>query len=374
MTDVPFVDLDRSQAEIRDELDRAIGAVVDRGDFILGAAVGEFEAAYAKFCGVDYAVGVNSGTAALALAIAAAGIGPGDEVVVPAHTYIASAFGISHAGATPVLCDVDDQTGLIDLGSAEGVVSDRTAAILPVHLYGQVCDMDAVGEFASRHSLAVIEDAAQAQGATWKGARAGSFGTAAAFSFYPSKNLGAFGDAGAITTNDPAIADRARRLRNLGQLTKGEHEVIGQNERLDTLQAAVLRVKLDHLDSWNASRAEAAVLYDQTLPESVARIRERPQAASVFHLMAVRLPERESVRKALSAAGIGVGTHYDRAIHEHEAFADLERRTDLTHSERWAASELSLPMFPLLSAAEVELVCGELERVLSESQTEVSAG
>jgi dTDP-4-amino-4,6-dideoxygalactose transaminase len=371
---VPFVDLGRSQAEIRDRLDAAIAAVVDRGDFILGSAVEEFEEAYAEFCGTAYAVGVNSGTAALSLAIAAAGIGPGDEVIVPAHTYIASAFGVVHAGATPILCDVDTETGLIDLDSAAGVVGERTAAILPVHLYGQVCDMTAVSEFAAARGLAVIEDAAQAQGGRWDGRRAGSFGTAGAFSFYPSKNLGAFGDAGAITTDDAAVAERARQLRNLGQIVKGEHDIVGQNERLDTLQAAVLRVKLDSLDDWNASRVEAAALYDGALPESVARVRTRAGADDVYHLMAVRLPDRNAARAALSAAGIGVGIHYDRAVHEHAAFSDLERRTDLARSEAWAAEELSLPMFPLLSAAEIELVCAELDSVLSESETAATAG
>jgi dTDP-3-amino-3,4,6-trideoxy-alpha-D-glucose transaminase len=370
---IPFVDLARSQAEVQDALDDAIAAVVRRGDFILGQDVRAFEEEFAAYTGAAHVVGVNSGTAAIALAVQAAGIGRGDEVVVPAHTYLASALGVLHAGATPVLCDVDETTGLIDLDSAAEVCGPRTAAVLAVHLYGAVCDMDAVNEFASSRGLAAIEDAAQAQGARWRGRRAGSLGRVAAFSFYPSKNLGAFGDAGAITTDDHAIADAARKLRNLGQRVKGEHEVLGYNERLDTLQAAVLRVKLRRLDHWNASRVTAARRYDERLPEAVARVGPRSEADDVYHLMAVRVEDRDRVIVSLGQAGIGTGIHYDRAVHEHTGVRGIEVRTELSRAERWAAEELSLPMFPLLRDDEVDRVCEELELALTGPRTAASA-
>jgi dTDP-3-amino-3,4,6-trideoxy-alpha-D-glucose transaminase len=371
---VPFVDLARSQAETQEELDEAVAGVIARGDFILGQDVGAFEEEFAEYTGAAHVVGVNSGTAAITLAVQAAGIGPGDEVIVPAHTYIASALGVLHAGATPVLCDVDDATGLIDLGSAEAVFGPRTAAVLPVHLYGALCDMDAVGEFASRRGVAVIEDAAQAQGGRWRGRHSGSMGLVGAFSFYPSKNLGAFGDAGALITDDPQVAQRARKLRNLGQEVKGEHDLIGYNERMDTVQAAVLRVKLRYLDRWNASRVAVARRYGDRLPGSVFRLAQRPDADDVYHLMAIRTRDRDAVRSQLSEAGISTGVHYDRALHEHDALRAIEPRTDLSRSERWAAEQISLPMFPLLGDDEVDSVCDQLGSVLTESRTGVSAG
>jgi dTDP-3-amino-3,4,6-trideoxy-alpha-D-glucose transaminase len=238
--DVPFVALDREHAHIATELRAAFAHVLEGGEFILGAAVERFESAWADACGTSHCVGVGSGTAALTLLLRAIGLRPGDEVIVPAHTFIATALAVVHAGAVPVLCDVDDATGLLDLDAAAATVGPRTAAVIPVHLYGQLCDMDAVGRFAERHSLAVVEDAAQAHGAECDGRRAGGFRAGAAFSFYPSKNLGALGDGGAVCTNDVALADRIRQLRNLGQRRKGEHLLLGSNERLDAIQAAFL--------------------------------------------------------------------------------------------------------------------------------------
>src|SRR3954447_19964571 len=249
---IPFVDLARQHAPLRTELRAAFERVVGASSYILGEEVGRFEDEFAAYCGASHCVGVGSGTAALTIAALASGIRPGDEVIVPAHTFIASALGLAHAGAVPVFCDVDPGTGLIDPDAAASAVTPRTTAILAVHLYGQMADMDAIRAVAQANGLIVLEDAAQAHGATYRRARAGSFGAAAAFSFYPSKNLGALGDGGAVCTNDPRVAEQARRWRNLGQLGKGDHAVLGYNERLDGLQAALLRVKLPHLDAWNA--------------------------------------------------------------------------------------------------------------------------
>jgi dTDP-3-amino-3,4,6-trideoxy-alpha-D-glucose transaminase len=371
---VPFVDLEAIHAPIRGELQQAIDGVVERGDFILGEAVDRFEEEFAAYLGVGFAVGVNSGTAALAIALRAAGVGRGDEVIVPAHTYIASALGVVHAGARPVLCDVDEASGLIELESAAAVVSDRTAAVMPVHLYGQACDMDAITDFARAHHLAVIEDAAQAHGAAWVGRRVGSFGVASAFSFYPSKNLGAFGDAGMVCTDDAGVAEAARRLRNLGQLGKGDHAVVGYNERLDSVQAAVLGVKLNHLDRWNASRAHAATAYFEHLPAEVATLPRRRLADDVYHLFPVRVAERATVRSALARAGIGTGVHYAPAVHQQPSFGGQQASVGLPTAERWAAEELSLPMFAGLGEGQVRAVCDALRAALHEvSDPEIEA-
>src|SRR3954452_7326053 len=256
---IPFFDLGRQHEPIQNDLRSAFERVLGASSYILGEEVARFEEEFAAYCGARYCVGVASGTSALTIAALATGIGPGDEVIVPAHTFIASAFGLSHAGAVPVFCDVDHGTGLIDPAAAEAAITERTAAILAVHLYGQMCDMDALSALADSNGIALFEDAAQAHGATYRGRRAGSFGRAAAFSFYPSKNLGALGDGGAITTGDAGLAEKARQLRNLGQHAKYDHVELGFNERLDGLQAALLRAKLPHLSRWNASRRAAAL-------------------------------------------------------------------------------------------------------------------
>ena len=285
---IPFADLSREHAAIAGELDEALRRLVGSSSFTLGEEVERFEQEFAAYCGVEHCIGVASGTAALSLTLIAAGVGRGDEVIVPAHTFIASALGVLHAGATPVLCDVEEGTGLIDPESAAACLSARTAAILPVHLYGQLCDMGALHALAERHGLFVLEDAAQAHGASEGASRAGALGRAGAFSFYPSKNLGALGDAGAITTRDPEIARRARELRNLGQRAKGEHVVAGFNERLDGLQAAFLGVKLRHLDRWNAARRTAASAYREALGDDVVLLEDR--GSCVYHLFPVKTP------------------------------------------------------------------------------------
>src|SRR4051795_1695761 len=305
MTDqIPFVDLPRQHQPIAAELHAAFERVLGASSYILGEEVARFEEEFAAYCGVSHCVGVASGTAALTIAALAAGVRPGDEVIVPAHTFIASALGLSHAGAVPVFCDVDPGTGLIDPAAAEAAVTDRTAAILAVHLYGQMCDMDALDAVARRHGLIVLEDAAQAHGARYRDGRAGSFGAATAFSFYPSKNLGALGDGGAVCTNDERVAEQARRWRNLGQLGKGDHAVLGYNERLDGLQAALLRVKLPHLDAWNAARQSRAAEYREALGDTLPLLEERPESPSIFPLFPIRIDDRDELAARLNAAGV----------------------------------------------------------------------
>jgi dTDP-3-amino-3,4,6-trideoxy-alpha-D-glucose transaminase len=362
---VPFVALDRQHAPIRDELRAAFDRVVGASGFILGAEVSAFEDEFAGYCGAEHCVGVASGTAALTLAFQAAGIGPGDEVVVPAHTFVASALGVVHAGATPVFCEVEDGTGLIDAAAAEAAIGERTAGILAVHLYGQMADIDTLGALASRRGLALFEDAAQAHGATWRGRRAGSFGTAAAFSFYPSKNLGALGDGGAVCSGDPAIAERVRALRHLGQVRKGEHDLLGWNERLDGLQAALLRVKLRHLDAWNAARRARAERYRATLPRELRLVEERADSPSVHHLFPVRVVDRPALAGALDAAGVDTGVHYSPACHRQPPFLPAQGDVDpFPVASAWAAEELSLPMFEHLTDRELERVAAACDAAL----------
>jgi dTDP-4-amino-4,6-dideoxygalactose transaminase len=353
---VPFAALDRQHAPIADDLRAAFERVVGASGFILGSEVAAFEEEFAAYCGTDHCVGVASGTAALTLAFQATGIGAGDEVIVPAHTFVASALAVVHAGATPVFCDVDDGTGLIDAASAEAAVSERTAAVLPVHLYGQVADMDAIGRVAERHGLAVFEDAAQAHGATFRGRRAGGFGTAGAFSFYPSKNLGALGDGGAICTSDRQLAERARALRHLGQRRKGEHELTGWNERLDGLQAALLRAKLPHLDGWNALRRErAAWLTELIAPTGLRTLEEGGESPCIFHVFPVRSDDRDGLARRLDEAGVETGVHYSPACHRQPPFATADADA-CPVALAWAAEQLSLPMFEHLTRDEVERV------------------
>jgi dTDP-4-amino-4,6-dideoxygalactose transaminase len=366
--EVPFVDLKRQHDELSEELATALDGVIAGNGFILGEEVGHFEEEFAAFCDAGECVGVSSGTAALTLGLLAAGIGPGDEVIVPAHTYIASALGVVHAGATPVLCDVRAETGLIDTNSAAEVITERTAAIMAVDLYGQVCDMHDVLEFAKRRGLLVVEDAAQAHGARFRGQRAGSFGDIAAFSFYPSKNLGALGDGGAVCTRDSAIADRVRRLRNMGQRRKGEHIELGFNERLDGIQAAFLRVKLRFLDEKNAARRASAEVYRATLPQAAVPLLEDPRGECVYHLFPVRVPNRDAVLEGLERRGVQAGIHYTPALHQQPALNGYHvPRVGLGAAQGWSEEELSLPMFPELSVEQVTRVCEALGAALEET-------
>ena len=352
---IPFVDLHRQHTAIAGELQDAFQRVLATSAFTLGEEVERFEAEFAGYCGVDHCVGVASGTAALTIALRAAGIGRGDEVIVPAHTFIASALAVLHSGAEVVFCDVDRGTGLIDVAAAADVVGPRTAAIIPVHLYGQPCQMNAVMALARRHGLLVLEDVAQAHGARVGSRMAGAVGTAGCFSFYPSKNLGALGDGGAICTTSAELAGRARELRNLGQRQKGHHVTAGYNERLDGLQAAMLRVKLRHLDRWNARRREHAEAYRALLGDHLRLLEERPQSTPVYHLFPVRVQMREAFRAQLSGFGIETGVHYAPAVPEQPPFQDRVWRS-YPQAEAWAEQEVSLPMFAELEPQEIEYV------------------
>ncbi len=363
-----FVALDEQHAPIEDELTEAFARLLRTSAYTLGTEVDQFEAEFADYCENTHCVGVSSGTSALSLVLRAAGIGAGDEVIVPAHTFIASALGAVHAGATPVLCEVDEATGLIDPEAARAAVTPRTAAIVAVHLYGQMCDMDPINEIAKSHGLFVLEDAAQAHGARYKGRRAGSLGDAAAFSFYPSKNLGALGDGGAVCTGDEMLVARLRRLRNLGQRVKGEHVEVGYNERLDGLQAALLRVKLPHLDAWNDARRVHAERYRELLSSDVRLLEERPESPCVYHLMPARFANRDEVAAALRARGIETGVHYAPAMDGHPALNGVATVTgEISAAQAWAAEELSLPMHPDLRADEVEQVAEAVIEAITET-------
>lgn len=361
---VRFSPLERQHAALEHDLRAVFARLLHTSAFILGDEVERFETEFAQYCGAAHSVGVSSGTAALSLILRASGIGPGDEVIVPAHTYIASALAVAHVGAIPVVCDVDERSALIDPGAARALVGPRTAAIIGVHLYGQAFDFDAIESFARPAGLLVVEDAAQAHGARYRGRPVGSLGAAAAFSFYPSKNLGALGDGGAVCTNDPSLAERLRRLRNLGQRVKGQHLELGYNARLDGLQAAVLRVKLPYLDAWNAARRAHAVRYRALLPEGVTTLQERPESPCVYHVFPVRLAARDAIASALNRRGIETGIHYDTAVHAHPVWRHHRiHRTSVPSAEAWAAEELSLPMHPDLEADEVDYVA---ESILAE--------
>jgi dTDP-4-amino-4,6-dideoxygalactose transaminase len=375
---VPFVALERQHEAVRHDLAAAFDRVVASSGFVLSDEVDRFESEFAAACDVGACVGVASGTAAVALALKAACVGPGDEVIVPALTFIASALGVLHAGATPVFCDVEPDTALIDASSAAAVVTPRTAAIVAVHLYGQACEMDAVRALGRRHGLLVVEDAAQAHGATYRGRPVGSLGTVAAFSFYPTKNLGALGDAGAVCTDDPEIARRARRLRNLGQRRKGEHVDVGYNERLDGLQAAFLRAKIPHLDDMNRARREHAAEYRRGLGNvpGLRLLEERDHTPSVNHLFPVRVDDRDAVRACLSELGIATGVHYAPAAHEHPAWSEVlaPPPMELPVACAWARDELSLPMFAELRPHEIERVVTACAGALSRSTPTFDGG
>jgi len=355
---VPLVDLVAQYRAIESEIDDAISAVLQKGVFILGDAVSSFEQQFANFCGTRYAVGVDSGTTALELSLRGFGIGPGDEVITAANSFIASAFAISHAGARPVLVDVDPHTFTIDVARLEPAITHRTRAIIPVHLYGHPADMDPILELAREHDLVVIEDACQAHGARYRGRRVGSLGHAAAFSFYPGKNLGAYGNAGIIVTSDPELITTLRRLRNYGQDEKYIHLLPGYNRRLDTLQAAILLVKLSHLDEWNAARTRHAAVYEDLLKNApVAIPKPSPYADTVWHLYVVRSPRRDQLKDRLEREAIITGIHYPVPIHLQPAYRDLGyQKGAFPITEAYANQVLSLPMYP-------ELSCPALERI-----------
>ena len=355
---VPFVDLAAQYRPITAEIHEATSRVIENADFILGREVNLFEEEFAAFCDAKYAVGVDSGTSALELALRAYDIGPGDEVITAANSFIASALAVSHAGATPVLVDVDPYTFTMDVASFESAITPRTKAVLPVHLYGHPAHMDPIRQLADKHGLVVIEDACQAHGARYKGRRAGSLGHAAAFSFYPGKNLGAYGDGGMVVTNDQGIAKRLKMLRNYGQKEKYQHLFRGYNRRLDTLQAAILRVKLKYLEKWNAARRWNAALYHRFLEGSgVVLPGEARGAESVWHLYVIRAEQRDILRERLVSRGVSASIHYPIPIHLQPAYRDLGySRGDFPVTEAHAQQILSLPMYAELTSEQIEFV------------------
>jgi dTDP-4-amino-4,6-dideoxygalactose transaminase len=364
---IPLVDLKAQYAAIRSEVDHAMQGVLDETCFILGPPVESFETAFARFCGAKQCVSVASGTDALHLILRGLDIGPGDEVILPAFTFVATALGVTLAGATPVLVDVRAEDGLMDPELISAAITSRTKAILPVHLYGRCADMTRINAVASAHGLKVIEDAAQAHGATHHGRPAGALAHAAGFSFYPAKNLGAYGDGGAITTDDEALAERLRLLRNWGSRKKYHHEEPGLNSRLDTLQAAVLSVKLRHLAAWNDRRRQLAAAYDRLLQDQSELSRPSNQAEdqAVYHLYVVRTARRDQILKNLQGRGVQAGIHYPFPVHRLGAYQHLFRPgSAFPQSEGWAAECLSLPLYPELTDQQLRFVVQELKEVL----------
>jgi dTDP-4-amino-4,6-dideoxygalactose transaminase len=356
---VPFLDLKSHHSALRTELDRAIKEVIDSGAFAGGPFVEKFERDFAAYCGSRYAIGVGSGTEALWLSLLACGVGPGDEVITVANTFMATAEAITYCGARPVFVDVNETTYTMDPAGLEDALSPRTKAIIPVHLFGQPADMDPILEFARKHNLFVIEDAAQAHGAKYKGRTAGTLGDAGCFSFYPSKNLGALGEAGAIITNDAELQEKLRILRDHGQVHKYRHEVIGWNCRMDGIQAAVLSVKLPYLESGNSLRRTHALQYNRAFDGTgeVVTPFEAPYSQHVYHVYAIRVEERDEVTRFLKERAIHCAVHYPVPIHLQKAYQDLGYKTgSLPISEQIARELISLPMFPELTEAQINMV------------------
>jgi dTDP-4-amino-4,6-dideoxygalactose transaminase len=362
---VPFVDLVAWAKPSREEYLAAFAQVIDTGSYVGGPQVGAFEQQFAAFCGSAHAAAVKTGTDALVLALRAMNIGAGDEVIAPTNSFFATGEAIALAGATPVFCDIDDATMLIDVDDAAQRVTKKTKAIIPVHLFGQLAEMDRVLAFAHGHALRVLEDSAQAHGATRKGHRAGSCGQAAAFSFYPTKNLGALGEGGAVTSNDPAIIDHVKRLRDHGQAGRHDHVEVAYNARLDSVQCACLSITLRRLDAANEARRRLAARYREQLAgaRGVTLVAVAPDSAPVYHLMIARVDagRRDAVRDALGKAGVATAIHYPTPMHLQRAFAHLgQARGSLPIAERAIAEMISLPMFPDMTVEQVDYVAAAL--------------
>ena len=362
---IPFVDLKAQYRTIKREIDCAIATVLESCEFTLGREVAAFESEFGAYCRAQYAIGVNSGTSALHLALLAAGVGSGDEVITVPFTFVATVSAITYTGATPVFVDIDPETFTLDVSALEAAISERTKAIIPVHLYGRPADMDGIREIAARHGVVVIEDAAQAHGAEYKGQRAGHIGDMGCFSFYPGKNLGACGEGGMIVTDNPEYARRIRMLRDWGAETKYQHVLRGYNYRMEGIQGAVLRVKLRHLEGWTEARRAAAARYDSLLAGSgVYTPAPAPESRHVYHIYAIRTTVRGEWQEALRTQGIQTGIHYPVPVHLLPAFADLGYRAgQFPHAERAANEVLSLPMFPELTPDQCETVCRAVSRL-----------
>ena len=361
---IPFLSFAPQHTPLRAEVLAAMAAVYDSHQYVLGDCLAQFERAYAAFNQVPHCVGVANGLDALVLALRVLGVGPGDEVIVPSNTYIATWLAVTLTGARPVPVEPDPQSYNLDPARVAAAITPRTRALLPVHLYGQACPMDALLALAARHHLAIGEDNAQAPGATWHGRLTGSFGALSGTSFYPGKNLGALGDGGAVTTADPALAHRVRQLRNYGSTEKYHHEIIGCNSRLDELQAAVLHVKLRYLAGWTAQRRALAATYDAALAGigDVLTPVVAAGATHVYHLYVIRTARREALRAHLTAAGIGTLLHYPTPPHRQPAYAAAFRPDDFPVANALAASSLSLPLWPGLSADQVQQVADAIRR------------
>lgn len=367
---IPFLDLRAGYYELQDEIDAAIARVLASGHYILGQEVDKFESEWASYCGAAQAVGVASGLDALHLALLAMGVGAGDEVIVPANTYIATWLAVSQCGATPVPVEPAETTYNLDPTLIEAAITPRTRVILPVHLYGQPADLDPIIAVARKHGLQLLEDAAQAHGASYKGRRIGAHGCTVAWSFYPGKNLGALGDAGAVTTNDARIADRIRVLRNYGSRAKYVNEVRGFNSRLDPLQAAVLSVKLQHLDEWNTRRKRAALKYRSRLNSTCIRLPEVQSGADpIWHLFVIRSKCRDALQQQLANEGIGTLIHYPVPPYKQQAYADSPCAvTTLPLASTLADEVLSLPIGPHLSDAQADCVIDAVRKVVSRQE------
>jgi len=362
---IPFVDLKAQYASIKDEVNPAIQGVLESCQFTLGSEVVAFEKEFAAYCSVQYGIGVNTGTSALHLALLAAGVGPGDEVITVPFTFVATVAAIHYTGARPVFVDIDPRSFNMNPAALEAAITPRTKVILPVHLYGQPADMDPILEIARRRKLLVIEDAAQAHGAEYKGRRVGSLGDMACFSFYPGKNLGAYGEGGMVVTNNLDYVRTIRMLRDWGAERKYEHVLKGYNFRLEGIQGAVLRVKLRHLERWTEARRVAAGRYDKLLAGSgVQTPVPMANARHVYHIYAIRTQHRQTWQQALQEQGIQTGIHYPIPVHLLPAYSDLGyTRGQFPHAERAAAEVLSLPMFPELTSAQCETVCDAIRKV-----------
>lgn len=358
MMNIPLIDLKAQYLTIQSDIDSAIQRVITRSEFIGGDELRQFEAEFAAYCGAKACVGVGNGTDALYLALRGLGIGPGDEVITVAHTFIATAEAISLTGAKPVFVDIREDTMLMNPDALKAAITPQTRAVIVVHLYGQPCEMDRILEIARHHNLKVVEDAAQAHGAYWQGQRVGTLGDVACFSFYPGKNLGAYGDGGAVVSQDEDLIRRVRRLANHGRLEKYTHEIEGVNSRLDGLQASILRVKLRHLDEWNAARQRHAAHYLDALGGSGVKLPVvHPSAESVWHLFVVRVGEREHLQARLKAEGIATGVHYPLPLHQQPAYKYLGiPEGALPVTEKVASGIISLPIYAELTEDQVETV------------------
>jgi dTDP-4-amino-4,6-dideoxygalactose transaminase len=364
---IPFLDMGAMHAEVRGDLDDCWRASVDDSAFVGGATVTAFEHDFARYCDRRHAIGVANGTDALILILRALDVGPGDEVIVPTNTFFATAEAVCSVGATPVFIDVEPTTLLMTSELIEASITTRTAAVMAVHLFGQMPDMDAISTLCRNRGIHLVEDAAQAHGATWAGSPAGSFGVAAAFSFYPGKNLGALGDGGAVVTHDGALADRIRSVANHGRGVDGseDHAVIGTNSRLDALQASALSVKLRRLSDWNERRRRVHAWYGEALPDGVVPVSVAAGAVPVHHLEIVQVDARDDVRERLGAAGVATGVHYPVPCHRLPVFRGRFAELSLPVAEAAAGRILSLPMYPHLDRPNVEEVCRRLGHVLA---------